>query len=110
MNIEITATADAWINTIYNSIDGIAKFPPERAINLLTFYNGNFEVEGYAKVGTATITFTSFDDAQIKCGMIESMKIEISKIRAESTVKINEIEEKIQQLLALPNLSKGDIL
>lgn len=39
---------------------------------------------------------------------IEGLRREIEKIRAAAEVKCNQIESKIQNLLALPNLEKVD--
>ena len=103
---QITATIDAWINPAYQSLDELLKRNDEGALSAMCFYHR--DMPGFAKVGTATITFTSIDDDEIRAGMIAGMKDEISRIRAESTLKINAIEERLQQLLALPNLADKD--
>ena len=39
---------------------------------------------------------------------VEGLRREIEKVRAAANIKCNQIEEKIQSLLALPNLEKED--
>jgi hypothetical protein len=56
--------------------------------------------------GPVTVTFEVKDKSEVINTAVESMRNEIQKVRAEAEVKCNAIEEKIQSMLALPNLEK----
>jgi hypothetical protein len=57
----------------------------------------------YIQIGPpVTVTF-KLDKRDITSDVIESMRTEIQTIRAESEMKVQQIEERIQSLLALPN-------
>ena len=58
--------------------------------------------------GPVTVTFEVKDRNEIINAAVESLRNEIQKVRAEAEVKCNAIEEKIQSMLALPNLEKDD--
>ena len=58
--------------------------------------------------GPIAVTYeTNHREKNIK-DAVESLRNEIQKVRAEAEVKCGAIEEKIQSMLALPNLEKSD--
>ena len=58
--------------------------------------------------GPVTVTFVTNDRDKIIKEAVESLRNEIQKVRAEAEVRCGAIEEKIQSMLALPNLEKSD--
>ena len=67
------------------------------------------DMEDYTCIaGPVTVTFEVKDKSEVINTAVESMRNEIQKVRAEAEVKCNAIEEKIQSMLALPNLEKSD--
>ena len=67
------------------------------------------DMEDYTCIaGPVTVTFEVSDRDKIINDAVESLRNEIQKVRAKAEVKCNAIEEKIQSMLALPNLGKSD--
>ena len=58
--------------------------------------------------GPVAVTFQVEDKDKIIKDAVELLRNEIQKVRAEAEVKCGAIEEKIQSMLALPNLEKDD--
>ncbi len=50
---------------------------------------------------TVTVTFKTKGKTDITAGLVENLKAESQKIRADAEVKCKEIDEKINSLLAL---------
>ena len=72
-----------------------------------TSINQYDELEDYTCIaGPVTVTFVVNDRNKIIKDAVESLRNEIQKVRAEAEVKCGAIEEKIQSMLALPNLEK----
>jgi hypothetical protein len=57
----------------------------------------------YIQIGQPITLAIKVDRRDITSDVIESMRTEIQTIRAESEMKVQQIEERIQSLLALPN-------
>ena len=67
------------------------------------------DLEDYVCIaGPVTVTFEVNDKNKIIKDVVESLRNEIQKVRAEAEVRCGAIEEKIQSMLALPNLEKDD--
>ena len=67
------------------------------------------DLEDYVCIaGPVTVTFVTNDKDKIINDAVDSMRNEIQKVRVEAEVKCNAIEEKIQSMLALPNLEKDN--
>ena len=65
------------------------------------------DLEDYTCIaGPVAVTFQVEDKDKIIKDAVESLRNEIQKVRAEAEVKCGAIEEKIQSMLALPNLEK----
>ena len=79
--------------------------------NKYNFTNINVypDMENYTCIaGPITVTFEVKDRDEVVKTAVESLRNAIQKVRAEAEVKCNAIEEKIQSMLALPNLEKSD--
>jgi len=65
------------------------------------------DMDGFTCIaGPVPVTFKINDKDKIIKDAVESLRNEIQKVRAAAEVKCNAIEEKIQSMLALPNLEK----
>ena len=90
---EVTKDIYLHVHNEYNFI-GIVAYP---------------DMDDYTCVaGPVTVTFKVNDRDKIINGAVESLRNEIQKVRAEAEVRCNSIEEKIQGMLALPNLEESD--
>lgn len=58
---------------------------------------------GYTMIGEAEMTISLYDVATINKAAVDSIKAEIEDIKAASTAKITNLQEKINQLLAITN-------
>lgn len=64
--------------------------------------SGNYyEKQGYAQIGTATITLEIHSTDKIALNQIESLKIQLQTVRAEAQTKENAILLQISKLQAL---------
>jgi len=59
------------------------------------------KIDGFISLGSKTISMT-VPDVDLDTRMIDSMKEEQQKISAEAHLKVQNIEETIQKMLALP--------
>lgn len=58
--------------------------------------------QGYSVFGTANVEYQIEDDVEkLVAEKVDSLKAEAKKIRAEAQVRVNAIEEKVKQLLAI---------
>lgn len=62
-----------------------------------------YEEEGWAFIGTRTLLIDPPSEDVVRLGMIAGLKKKADKIRAEAEKNLNEVEEEIQKLLALPS-------
>jgi len=70
------------------------------------FYQASYEgSEGDVTVSEKDVTMTvpeDFDEAEINAKFIGALREEQNKIKADAQLKVNNIEERVQSLLALP--------
>lgn len=98
----ITATIPAWItngNPISHDEADI-----ERVISNLSFwkpYDEKFLPDGWIKAGTAEITVTLIEEAEIVAGQVEMLKEAKKRIQANTQHQLNEIDEQISKLTCL---------
>lgn len=59
--------------------------------------------QGYTQVGTAEVEITLFDEKTISIGAVETLRKQRNKELAESQMRLNKIDEAIQNLLAIAN-------
>lgn len=67
----------------------------------LAFISNDYHPEGWIKVGKATITVEIPETNEIVEAKVASLKEQLQQVRAESQLKINEIEDQIAKLSAL---------
>ena len=65
--------------------------------------NSNMSDIGYALIGTGEVESSFFSRAEIQNNAIEALKTQVQKIKAEAEKEITNLNEKIQQLLAITN-------
>ena len=65
--------------------------------------NSNMSDIGYALIGTGEVECSFFSRAEIQNNAIEALKTQVQKIKAEAEKEITNLNEKIQQLLAITN-------
>ena len=63
--------------------------------------NSSMGEHGWTKVGIAEITLHLIDNDQMVLNKIDALKAEAKKTRADAAVRCNEIENQIQNLLAI---------
>lgn len=92
-----------WITPDY--IQGlIANGKSDSAVAMLSYSNSDMTgYEGWAHFGRAKVEVTLFPRNVIVENKVESLKAEIQKKRAETQKEVEKLEERIQQLLALPS-------
>ena len=100
--MKITSTTTAWLpeyrqQQLHNAIQ---KNDHDSILDSLVFSNIDMSQE-WTRIGEATITDDVPDENEIKLAMVESLKAERERVLADAQVKANEIEEKIQNLLAI---------
>ena len=69
----------------------------------LTFTNADMTKCGYTQVGTGQIECSFFTRDEIQQGAIDSLKVQVQKVKAEAEQEVTKLNEKIQQLLAITN-------
>lgn len=78
----------------------------EKAVSSL-FYTDNEQIgDGYTKVGTADVDVTLFDMATLIDSKRQALEAELAQEIADSHVRQEKLKEKIQNLLALPNMAE----
>lgn len=100
--MKITSTITAWLpESSQQQLHAAIKDNDHKSIvGSLLFYNLDMSPE-WTRIGEATITVDVPDENEIKLSMVESLKAERERVLADAQVKANEIEEKIQNLLAI---------
>ena len=68
-------------------------------------YSHSGNMDGWTRIGTATVSVALFESEQVIACAVESLKSELQKTLADAEVKANMIREKIQNLLCLENKS-----
>ena len=93
-----TGTIGAWM-TPYNTLTA-EQLRDEKCIRSLQYTEHNMAPE-WIKVGTAEITVTLATAADITNSAITALRAEQQTIRADAEVKAQQIEQRIQSLLAI---------
>lgn len=75
----------------------------ERLVARLNFGNTDMSCYGWVEVGTAKIEVTFHPQDEVLEKLADGLREQISMVRAEAQTKVLELEEKLSQLLALPN-------
>jgi len=93
-----TGTITAWM-TPYNLLNADQLRDP-KCVQQLSYSHHNMAPE-WVKVGTAEVTVTLETDANITNGAITALRAEQQQVRADAEVKAQQIEQRIQTLLAI---------
>ena len=93
-----TGTITAWM-TPYNTLNADQLRDP-KCVQQLSYSHHNMAPE-WVKVGTAEITVTLETDANITNGAITALRAEQQQVRADAEMKAQQIERRIQTLLAI---------
>ena len=97
---DITGTLKAWLPQ-YSSL-GPENLKTDKAINHLMFSNSDMRDAGWTYVGESTITVTLvLTHEQLIVSKIETLKAQQTKLRAEAQERVNQLEDMIQNLLAI---------
>lgn len=95
-----TGTLNAFITNPWTTLATLAQ--EENPLNLLAYTASEMTyAEDWTKIGTAEITVTLFDEKKIVAGMVESIDTQIQSTYAEAELKIKELKQKRQELLAI---------
>jgi hypothetical protein len=74
----------------------------KKAIEALAFCGANMRTSGWTYVGEATITVDMIlSPNELIASKIETLKSQQAKVRVETQEKLNRLEDKIQNLLAI---------
>lgn len=74
------------------------------AVNLLSYSSQDMShCDGWTEVGTAEIKVTFLSREIVLEKMAEGLRKEIQEVKAKAHVKVSQLEDKLNQLLALPN-------
>jgi hypothetical protein len=100
--ITISGKTTAWI-TPYCDIgpDQIEK--PDERIGTTSFVYSDEDMtsQGWTVAGKAEITVTLVDRDTLVSNKVDSLRKELTKVRADAQVRANELEGQIQKLLAI---------
>ena len=80
----------------------------EYLIVRLQFSNANMATCGWTEIGTANIEIVLHPQDEVIEKLAVGLREQISIVRAEAQSKVERLEEKLSQLLALPNPDQGE--
>jgi len=101
--MRVKATLSAWITSEYTNTSLWPQMSPKDIIGQMSFYSQDMSGHGWIRVGQAHIVFEA-EDNDFTLQTINMFEIKKAKLLAETQLKINEIDQKIQELRALPAL------
>lgn len=104
----IKGTQKAWMSdschiTPNEMQECIDKGKHEYLIGRLHFTNSDMTRHGWVEVGTAKVSVTFHPQDEVIEKLADGLREQISMVRAEAQTKVLQLEEKLSQLLALPN-------
>lgn len=94
-------TLIAWITSDWNA-EGAMSGDSKQVLQSvhLTHIDG-MESSGWVRAGTARVEVTLIDKTEMVENKVESLKAQKTSILAEAQMKVTQIEEQIQKLLAI---------
>jgi hypothetical protein len=95
----IKATTKAWLPSHASPEDLLGD--SVHAISTMAYSDSDMQRAGWTLVGEAEITVILVDEDQIILNKVDSLRAEKNRIIADAQVKVNDIEGKIQSLLAI---------
>ena len=106
----ITGKIGVWITndrtTPQDAISMSANGEQDRALDLFFYSTHDMSGQGWVRVGTAAVTVEFSDMNEIINNKADCLRKEIQTVRAEAQKKIGALEERLGQLLSLPNYSE----
>lgn len=87
----------------YSDLDQLASPDDATALKVLAFTSCDITGGCYSRAGTATVTVQLDDEKELIESKAESLRGEITKVRAESENEITRLTEKLNSLLAITN-------
>lgn len=83
----------------HHTPDSLMNNPPAKTMEMMIL--GDRDVDGWVKMGSATVVIEFDDEDQVVLNMIESLKAKKRNVQASAEREINEIELEIQSLQAI---------
>lgn len=98
----IKATVPAWITNEHTTLAGLFQATPEQAVGALKYYGDSDMTScGWVKVGTAEVTLTFESTETVVNNQIAVLRKAKELVQAEAQRKLNELDERIGNLLCL---------
>lgn len=96
----ITGTTKVWMSK-YCSVTPQELEAGTADVEDFFYTSSDMNDSGYTYIGDAKLTVTTFEPKTIIANKVEALKEEAKAIRAEAHMKCTQIEEQIQNLLAI---------
>lgn len=111
--MELKGTNKAYITNDWTSPEELKELMEQeqgaKAVSRLAFSEGDVNISGWTCVGQAEISVSLFPPKALLASKISSLRNELEVVRANHQVKVQDLEGKINSLLALPNLIENEI-
>ena len=103
-NVEVAV----WLSDSYTAEAAHIVIDSERLVRCCSIANTSQDMSryGWLRIGSAQVTFDVHDPAELANAQVASLRQQIQTVRAEAQHKVEQLEDAIQKLLALPNLAK----
>lgn len=98
----------AYLTDQYTTLDTIReqhKTDPVMALGRMTYYKPGMEEMGWIPVGTAEVTVSLVSQEGFVNSKIDTLQKQRQRVMAETQLKVNEIDQQIQELLCLEGKS-----
>lgn len=104
----ITGKTKVWLTNNWDTLDYLHKLveagKSDEVVGRMSYTNADMiGIDGWTQVGTADITVHLFDEEVIREGKVDSLKKEIQQVKAKAQREVEILEDRLQQLLALPS-------
>ena len=100
-----TVTTKAWLTNTYTTFKDLEGMSAEQLVRSLSYHPE--QISNWVEVGTANITVTLHSPEVVNVTQVAILRSQISLVNLEAAKTISMLNDKINSLLALPNLS-GD--
>lgn len=95
----VTCAVSAWMTSSFGP--EILELEPEVLVSRLFYGTGDYANIGWVRVGNATITVELVSTDALVANKVEALKGELQSVRAAAQLRENQINDQIQNLLAL---------
>jgi hypothetical protein len=103
----VTGKTKAWL-TDYGDPKKLLSNDDNEAISACVFYPGDMSNACWTYVGEATITIELVNEEQVISNKVDALKKSIVHVRADAQVAINDIQNKIDSLLAITYVPESE--